>query len=109
MKNKEKRSDPSKQRRKSGFKSLYFILFCVTLTVIISANTEVTQLNNGVFKGAGSVKELRIYKPEAETLNPPVDFSGTADGFIIRAPENSDYTTGYFWSQIKGITIKLDL
>ena len=81
----------------------------VCKTVIIPANTEVTQLNNGVFKGAGSVKELRIYKPEAETLNPPVDFSGTADGFIIRAPENSDYTTGYFWSQIKGITIKLDL
>lgn len=78
-------------------------------TVIIPENSYVTQLNNGVFSGSGTVKRLLIYKPEAETINPPFDFGGVADGFEIHAPEGSDYTTGYYWSQLKGITVKLVL
>jgi hypothetical protein len=66
-------------------------------------------MNNDVFRGASTVTQLRIYKPEAETLNPPVSFAGTAEGFVIHAPEGSDYTTGYFWSQLGGVTIILDL
>ena len=81
----------------------------VVETVIIPENSYVAQLNNGVFRGSNTVKELMIYKPEAETINPPFDFSGVADGFIVYAPEGSDYTTSYYWSQLKGVTIKLDL
>ena len=78
-------------------------------TVIIPKESYVTQMNNGVFTGASTVTELKIYKPEAETLNPPVSFAGVAEGFVIHAPDGSDYTTGYFWSQLKGVTIILDL
>lgn len=81
----------------------------VVETVIIPANTYVAQLNNGVFRGSNTVKSLMIYKAEAETINPPFDFSGVADGFEVHAPEGSDYTTSYYWSQLKGITVKLDL
>ena len=78
-------------------------------TVIIPENSYLTQLNNGVFRGSGTVSKLMIYKPEAESLNPPFDFSGVADGFVIHAPDGSDYTTGYYWSQIKGVEIILDI
>ncbi|MBQ3015823.1 MAG: hypothetical protein IJD79_03480 [Clostridia bacterium] len=81
----------------------------VVETVIIPENTYVTQLNNGVFRGSGTVKRLLIYKAEAETINPPFDFSGIAEGFEVHAPEGSDYTTSYYWSQLKGITVKLVL
>ena len=81
----------------------------IAKTVIIPKDSYVTQMNNDVFRGASTVTQLRIYKPEAETLNPPVSFAGTADGFVIHAPEGSDYTTGYFWSQLGGVTIILDL
>ena len=77
--------------------------------IIIPAESYVAQMNNGAFSGASSVKELYIYKAEAETMNPPIDFSGTADGFVIHAPDGSDYLTGYFWSQLKNVTIILDL
>ena len=78
-------------------------------TVIIPENSYLTQLNNGVFRGSGTVSKLMIYKPEAESLNPPFDFGGVADGFVIHAPDGSDYTTGYYWSQIKGVEIILDI
>ena len=78
-------------------------------TVIIPENSYLTQLNNGVFKGSGSVTRLMIYKADAETLNPPFDFAGVAEGFEIHAPYGSDYTTGYYWSQIKGVKIVLDI
>ena len=81
----------------------------VVETVIIPENSYLTQLNNGVFKDSGTVSSLMIYKADAETLNPPFDFSGVADGFVIHAPEGSDYTTGYYWSQIKGVEIILDI
>ena len=81
----------------------------VVETVIIPENSYLTQLNNGVFSGSGTVKQLMIYKPDAETLNPPFDFSGVAEGFVIHAPDGSDYTTGYYWSQVKGVEIILDL
>lgn len=77
--------------------------------IIIPKDTYLTQMNNGAFMGAASVRELYIYKPDSETLNPPANFMGTAEGFTIHAPENSEYKTGYFWSQVKGVDIILDL
>ncbi len=77
--------------------------------IIIPENTYLTQMNNGAFSGASTVKALYIYKKDAETLNPPANFAGVAEGFVIHAPENSEYTTGYYWSQLKNVTIKLDI
>ena len=81
----------------------------VVETVIIPENSYVAQLNNGVFRGSKTVKRLLVYKPEAETINPPFDFSGVAEGFEIHVPAGSDYATSYYWSQLSGITLKLIL
>jgi hypothetical protein len=82
---------------------------CSAEKIIIPENTYLTQMNNDVFRGASSVSELYIYKLDSESLNPPKSFIGTKDGFVIHAPENSEYKTGYFWSQVKNVTIILDL
>ncbi len=77
--------------------------------IIIPENTYITQMNNGAFSGASNLKDLYIHKKDESTINPPADFRGTAEGFVIHVPENSSYKEGYYWSQIKGITIELDI
>lgn len=77
--------------------------------IVIPENSYVAQMNNGAFLGASHLRELYIYKFNAEAINPPANFVGAADGFEIHAPKDSDYLTGYFWSQLSDVRIILDL
>ncbi len=77
--------------------------------IIIPENTYLTQMNNGAFIGASNLKGLYIYKKDEASLNPPADFAGVAQDFVIHVPENSSYKEGYYWSQIKGVIIEADI
>ena len=65
----------------------------------ITEDTNIRQLMNGCFSGAGSLCELWIYYPTESEIMPPADFSGVAGDFKVYIPASSDYPTGYYWSQ----------
>lgn len=65
----------------------------------ITADTNIRYLMNGCFGGAGSLSELWVYYAEESEIMPPADFSGVAKGFKVYIPKDSDYPTGYYWSE----------
>ncbi|MBR2650897.1 MAG: hypothetical protein IKD45_04485 [Clostridia bacterium] len=77
--------------------------------LIIPENSYLGSFANGCFTGASALQRLYIYLFDADSLNPPKSFSGTHPDFLIHAPEGSDYTTSYYWSQVRGVEIILDL
>jgi hypothetical protein len=77
-------------------------------TVNIKADSYVAQLMNDAFSGASYLRVLNIYITDATKILPPASFSGMRQGFAVHVPKNTDYTTDYFWSQIK-VTIVSDL
>jgi hypothetical protein len=70
----------------------------------IGADSYLDTLRNGAFRGASNLRELYILKPYAESITPPADFSGVHSSFKIYVPDNSEYKTEYFWSQVPGIS-----
>ncbi len=72
-------------------------------TVVITEDTNLRMLENGCFSGAVSVKALQILYPDAASLAPPADFSGTSAYFRIYVPGGSDYDTNYNWVEVAGI------
>ena len=81
----------------------------VAHTLIIPEDSYLASMSNGCFDGAQTLKALYIYLFDADSLNPPASFSGTHADFVIHAPEESGYTTSYYWSQVKQVEIILDL
>ena len=67
--------------------------------IVISADSNVTQLMNGAFAGASELSSLWIYKKSGDEINPPVDFRGVASDFIVHVPIGSDFSIHYFWSE----------
>lgn len=71
--------------------------------LIITEDTNLRMLENGAFKDATELRELRIYFREAEELMPPADFFGTRDDFRIYVPRDTDYNVDYNWVEVLGI------
>ena len=70
-------------------------------TLIVTDDTNVRIFENGAFSGAGSLKQLYMYYPECADINPPDDFTGTADGFRVHIPAKSGYETdAYGWGDL---------
>ena len=73
------------------------------VSLTLTEDTNVRQLMNECFRGASSLCELWIYYPTESEILPPADFSGVAGGFKVYIPKDSDYPTGYYWSE-RGLT-----
>ena len=71
--------------------------------LIITEDTNLRMLENGAFKDASELRELRIYFRQAEELMPPADFFGTRDDFRIYVPRDTDYNVDYNWVEVLGI------
>jgi hypothetical protein len=67
--------------------------------VIITAESHISQIMNGAFRSSG-IERLDIHISNAERILPPVAFTGVAQSFVVYVPEDSNYTTDYYWSQV---------
>ena len=70
----------------------------------VTADSYLESLRNGCFRGASELRELYLLRPYAEDITPPADFAGVHADFKIYVPDNSEYKTEYFWSQVPGIS-----
>ena len=77
--------------------------------VNIPKDSYLSLLQNGCFEGAARLKRLNIFYPYAENINPPRSFFGTHSDFEIHAPIDSEYKSDYYWHQVSGAKIILDL
>ena len=72
----------------------------VIIQDITLAETNELAIDDQAFRGS-NVKALYIYTFSAETIVPPSASNGyIPTGFRVYIPSDSDYRTGYYWSQI---------
>ncbi len=66
----------------------------------VKDESRLKQFMNGAFTSAKNLRRIDLYIENAESVLPPADFSGTANGFELHVSETSSYSTDYYWSQI---------
>ena len=77
----------------------------VVQRVTVRADSRLRQLMNGAFTGADTLTRIDLYIESAESILPPADFIGTAQGFEIHVSNTSSYRSDYFWSSFKDFII----
>ena len=75
--------------------------------LIVTADSYLGRFDNDSFRGASSLKDLWIYKPTGDDINPPLSFSGTSSSFKVHVPSGSDYDVHYYWSE-RGVEFVFD-
>ena len=68
--------------------------------LIITVDTNLTDIMNGAFSGASNLSGLYIYCKEADKLPPPENFNGTQDDFTIYFEPGSSFQDGYYWKPL---------
>ena len=63
---------------------------------------------NGSFLGADALADIWIYYPVAEGILPPAHFSGIEKNIVVHIPEDSNYDSDYYWSEL-GLNFKKDI
>lgn len=74
--------------------------------VIIPEKTNLVEMKDGAFKGAGKLSALYIECLEAELLPPPASFNGTSSDFTIYFKAESNFLDGYYWSPLFNAGLK---
>jgi len=74
--------------------------------IIITADSKITILHNGVTEGASKLRELWIYLDSGTAITPPLNFAGAANGFTIHTKASAGFRTDYTWYDFRPIIVE---
>ena len=77
----------------------------VVEALILTEDTNVSVIADGAFSGASTLSALVIDVLSAEEILPPASFAGTAADFAVYVPEDSNFTSDYYWGH-RGLSFK---